>query len=225
MELYDYMKELNENVWCYFFDDSLAHETIYHSLNELEQIIISRLLFIQQVVSERAMRLWINPNYLKKLSESIKNLVEAKILVESDMKKDNYNQYKINENFRITLLNKIYKTNTNNIFIFNNNIKEQLEREKNLYEQNLFPHKEEIFGYAQTKWNNLLHFIASPNFNSVNNYFNSNINNDDPNKYTAYDMARRKRVGKDGGPDMGRKSLDKMASRRSYNRRRKKKKI
>ncbi|CRG97069.1 RNA polymerase II transcription factor B subunit 2, putative [Plasmodium gallinaceum] len=187
MEIYDYMKDLNENIWEYFFDDSLAHETIFHSLNELEQIIISRLLFIQQVVSERAMRLWINPHFLKNLSEGIKNLVDAKILIGSDTKKDNYSQYKINDKFRYTLLNKIYKFNENNIFIFNYNIKEQIEKEKNLYENNLFPTKEEIFSYAQTKWNNLLHFIASPKMNNLNSYVICNNNNNEENNYANTD--------------------------------------
>ncbi|SCN63628.1 RNA polymerase II transcription factor B subunit 2, putative [Plasmodium chabaudi chabaudi] len=166
MEIYDYMKEMDAKIWEYLFDDSLAHETIFNSLNELEQIIISRLLFIQQVVSERAMRLWINPNFLKKLSESIKNLVDVKILVESETKKDNYNQYKINDRFRLTLLNKIYQNDKSNIFIFNNNIKLQLNKEKELYEKKLFPTKEGILCYASARWNTLLHFIASPNLNS-----------------------------------------------------------
>ncbi|KJP87384.1 hypothetical protein AK88_02941 [Plasmodium fragile] len=170
MEIYDYMKELNEKIWTYLFEDSLAHEAILHSLNELEQIIISRLLFIQQVVSERAMRLWINPNSLKKLSECIKNLVEAKILVESETKKDNYNQYRINEKFRYTMLNKIYKNREDKIFIFNNNAKEQMEKEKNLLENNLYPTKEEIVNYTHMRWNNLLHFIASPKLGHMNNY-------------------------------------------------------
>ncbi|SBS88898.1 RNA polymerase II transcription factor B subunit 2, putative [Plasmodium ovale] len=186
MEIYDYMKELNEKMWGYFFEDSLAHATIFHSLNELEQIIISRLLFIQQAVSERAMRLWINPSFLKKLSECIKNLVEAKILIESETKKDNYNQYKLNDKFRHTLLNKIYKNNENNIFIFSNNVKEQIKRERDLYENNSFPSRDEISSYANAKWNNLLHFIASPRLsggtvgssnmgNTNNDYSNSNI--------------------------------------------------
>ncbi|EUD64896.1 transcription initiation factor TFIIH subunit 4 [Plasmodium inui San Antonio 1] len=170
MEIYDYMKELSEKIWTYLFEDSLAHEAILQSLNELEQIIISRLLFIQQVVSERAMRLWINPNFLKKLSECIKNLVEAKILVESETKKDNYNQYKINEKFRHTMLNKIYKNREDKIFIFNNNTKEQMEKEKNLHEKNLYPTKEEITNYAHMRWNNLLHFIASPKLSHMNIY-------------------------------------------------------
>uniref|UniRef100_A0A8C9H6Y7 General transcription factor IIH subunit 4 n=1 Tax=Piliocolobus tephrosceles TaxID=591936 RepID=A0A8C9H6Y7_9PRIM len=178
MEIYDYMKELNEKIWEEFFEDSLAHETILNSLGELEQIIISRLLFIQQVVSERAMRLWINPNYLKKLSECIKNLVDAKILIENKTRKDNCNQYIINEKFRLTLLNKIYKNDENHIFIFNNNIKEQLEKEKKLFEKKLYPSKNEISTYANTKWNNLLHFIASPKF--YNNYMsNNNMTNND----------------------------------------------
>ncbi|EDL44241.1 hypothetical protein, conserved [Plasmodium vivax] len=170
MEIYDYMKEMSEKIWTYLFEDSLAHEAILHSLNELEQIIISRLLFIQQVVSERAMRLWINPNSLKKLSECIKNLVEAKILVESETKKDNYNQYKINEKFRHTMLNKIYKNREDKIFIFNNNVKEQMEKEKNLHENNLYPTKEEVANYAHMRWNNLLHFIASPKLSHLNSY-------------------------------------------------------
>ncbi|ANQ11168.1 Uncharacterized protein PCOAH_00052350 [Plasmodium coatneyi] len=170
MEIYDYMKELNEKIWTYLFEDSLAHEAILQSLNELEQIIISRLLFIQQVVSERAMRLWINPNSLKKLSECIKNLVEAKILVESETKKDNYNQYRINEKFRYTMLNKIYKNREDKIFIFNNNAKEQMEKEKNLLEKNLYPTKEEIVNYTHMRWNNLLHFIASPKLGHMNSY-------------------------------------------------------
>ncbi|CRH02859.1 RNA polymerase II transcription factor B subunit 2, putative [Plasmodium relictum] len=189
MEIYDYMKDLNENIWEYFFDDSLAHETIFHSLNELEQIIISRLLFIQQVVSERAMRLWINPHFLKNLSEGIKNLVDAKILIGSDTKKDNYSQYKINDKFRYTLLNKIYKCNENNIFIFNYNIKEQIEREKNLHKNNLFPTKEEIFSYAQTKWNNLLHFIASPKMNNLNSYLACDNNSNMENNYSNLDYS------------------------------------
>ncbi|CAA9991232.1 transcription factor Tfb2, putative [Plasmodium knowlesi strain H] len=170
MEIYDYMKELSEKIWTYLFEDSLAHEAILQSLNELEQIIISRLLFIQQVVSERAMRLWINPNSLKKLSECIKNLVEAKILVESETKKDNYNQYRINEKFRYTMLNKIYKNREDRISIFNNNAKEQMEKEKNLLENNLYPTKEEILNYTHMRWNNLLHFIASPKLSHMNNY-------------------------------------------------------
>ncbi|GAW83806.1 hypothetical protein, conserved [Plasmodium gonderi] len=186
MEIYDYMKELNERIWGYLFEDSLAHESILQSLNELEQVIISRLLFIQQVVSERAMRLWINPSSLKKLSECIKNLVEAKILVESETKKDNYNQYKINDKFRLTMLNKIYKNNENKIYIFNNNIKEQTEKEKKLYEKNLYPTKEEISNYAHTKWNNLLHFIASPKFNYMNNYNVYNNTNSMEKKHAHY---------------------------------------
>ncbi|CBZ54742.1 hypothetical protein NCLIV_051680 [Neospora caninum Liverpool] len=82
--LYDYIFSLPAAIPHYLFSFTPSCVACFASLCELDRLILLRLLFIQQHVSERAMRLWVGPGSAGDLRRSLQRLVSpCRMLVAS----------------------------------------------------------------------------------------------------------------------------------------------
>ncbi|EPR60186.1 general transcription factor IIH polypeptide 4 GTF2H4 [Toxoplasma gondii GT1] len=82
--LYDYIFSLPAAIRHYLFSFTPGCVACFASLCELDRLIVLRLLFIQQHVSERAMRLWVAPGSAADLRRSLQRLVSpCRMLVTS----------------------------------------------------------------------------------------------------------------------------------------------
>ncbi|EKX74165.1 conserved hypothetical protein [Theileria equi strain WA] len=98
--IFNYLKQLDERVWHRLFLSRACLRAIFRSLGELEQLIIFRLLYIQQAVSERALKLWMSSDAIGELRQSLSVLQSYKILYISETSKDGKQQLKLNSDFR-----------------------------------------------------------------------------------------------------------------------------
>ncbi|PFH37093.1 general transcription factor IIH polypeptide 4 GTF2H4 [Besnoitia besnoiti] len=73
--LYDYIFSLPASIPHYLFSFTPGCVACFAALCELDRLIILRLLFLQQHVSERAMRLWVGPGSAGDLRRSLQRLV------------------------------------------------------------------------------------------------------------------------------------------------------
>ncbi|ORM42032.1 WD repeat-containing protein 82 [Babesia sp. Xinjiang] len=98
-----------ETVWRRLFRKRAALRAIFRSLGELEQLIILRLLSIKQAVSERALRLWMNPNSFTDLRKALSIMQSYHIIQVSDNRtKDGKQQYELHKDFKNSMLCEIY---------------------------------------------------------------------------------------------------------------------
>ncbi|GBE60606.1 general transcription factor IIH polypeptide 4 GTF2H4 [Babesia ovata] len=110
---FNYLRLLGEPVWRRLFRRRAPLRAILRSLGELERLIILRLLNIRQAVSERALRLWMNPNSFTDLRKALSLLQSYHIIQISDNRtKEGKHQYELHKDFKTSLLAEIYDTST-----------------------------------------------------------------------------------------------------------------
>ncbi|GFE53994.1 general transcription factor IIH polypeptide 4 [Babesia ovis] len=98
-------------VWHCLFKRRATLRAIFRSLGELEQLIVLRLLSIKQAVSERALRLWMNPNSFTDLRKALLLLQSYHIIqVSQNRTKDGKQQYELNVHFKNSMSKEIYDT-------------------------------------------------------------------------------------------------------------------
>lgn len=107
--LFNYLRQLGESVWHRLFEKGAPLRAIFRSLGELEQLIILRLLNINQAVSERALRLWMNPNSFGDLRKALSLLQSYGIIqVAENRTKEGKQQYKLHKGFKTSMIGTIY---------------------------------------------------------------------------------------------------------------------
>ncbi|GIX63139.1 general transcription factor IIH polypeptide 4 GTF2H4 [Babesia caballi] len=108
---FNYLRLLGEAVWRRLFRKKASLRAIFRSLGELEQLIVLRLLNIRQAVSERALRLWMNPNSFTDLRKSLSLLQSYHIIQVADNRtKDGKQQYELHKDFKNSMLREMYDT-------------------------------------------------------------------------------------------------------------------
>lgn len=80
LELSEYMALLPPSIPQALMGSSCGCVYFFNSLAAFDQLIILRLLFLQQCVSERAMRLWVAPGSVGDLRRSLQRLVAFHVL-------------------------------------------------------------------------------------------------------------------------------------------------
>ncbi|KAK1936236.1 hypothetical protein X943_002293 [Babesia divergens] len=107
--LFNYLRQLGEPVWHRLFEKGAPLRAIFRSLGELEQLIILRLLNINQAVSERALRLWMNPNSFGDLRKALSLLQSYGIIqVAENRTKEGKQQYELHKGFKTSMIGTIY---------------------------------------------------------------------------------------------------------------------
>ncbi|XP_953787.1 TFIIH subunit, Tf2b [Theileria annulata] len=105
---FNYLKELDEQVWERLFRVKACLVALFRSLGELEKLIIFRLLYIDQSISEKPLRLWMRAHSIADLKHSLTLLQSYKIItVLENTTNDEKQQYKLNDGFKngfVTLL-------------------------------------------------------------------------------------------------------------------------
>ncbi|CDR94231.1 hypothetical protein, conserved [Babesia bigemina] len=110
---FNYLRLLGEPVWRRLFRRRAPLRAILRSLGELEQLIILRLLNIRQAVSERALRLWMNPNSFTDLRAALSLLQSYHIIQVSDNRtKEGKQQFELHKEFKTSMLAELYDTST-----------------------------------------------------------------------------------------------------------------
>ncbi|EDO07156.1 Transcription factor Tfb2 family protein [Babesia bovis T2Bo] len=105
----NHIRLLGDKVWHSLFRRRAPNRAIFRSLGELEQLIILRLVNINQAVPERALRLWMNPTSFTDFRRALSLLRSYYIVEISDNRaKDGKQQYELNQYFKESTLKDIY---------------------------------------------------------------------------------------------------------------------
>ncbi|KAK1443599.1 transcription factor TFIIH subunit p52/TFB2 [Babesia gibsoni] len=107
--LFNYLRKLGEPIWRRLFRKRAPLRAIFRSLGELEKLIVLRLLNINQAVSERALRLWMNPNSFSDLRKALSLLQSYHIIkVSENRTKEGKPQYELQKDFKNEMLSSIH---------------------------------------------------------------------------------------------------------------------
>ncbi|UKJ88347.1 transcription factor IIH subunit [Theileria orientalis] len=102
---FNYLKELDERVWQRLFRVKACLLALFRSLGELEKLIIYRLLYINQAVSERALRLWMCSHSISDLKNAFTLLQSYKIIQASETTtKEGKQQFRLHPDFKNGLI-------------------------------------------------------------------------------------------------------------------------
>nr|PVC54010.1 transcription factor IIH subunit [Theileria orientalis] len=102
---FNYLKELDERVWQRLFQVKACLLALFRSLGELEKLIIYRLLYINQAVSERALRLWMCSHSISDLKNAFTLLQSYKIIQASETTtKEGKQQFRLHPDFKNGLI-------------------------------------------------------------------------------------------------------------------------
>ncbi|UKK00742.2 transcription factor IIH subunit [Theileria orientalis] len=186
---FNYLKELDERVWQRLFRVKACLLALFRSLGELEKLIIYRLLYINQAVSERALRLWMCSHSISDLKNAFTLLQSYKIIQASETTtNEGKQQFRLNPDFKKGLISLLsndenYKYSSDLVMLdslSNPNTSENLngsqvveERDTSLTDQGTSqespprktkspPKVEDLIKHAKLKLDFILLFLVSP---------------------------------------------------------------
>eukprot|EP00921_Rhytidocystis_pertsovi_P003071 GHVQ01005118.1.p1 GENE.GHVQ01005118.1~~GHVQ01005118.1.p1 ORF type:complete len:689 (+),score=60.57 GHVQ01005118.1:272-2338(+) len=160
-DLCEYMSGLSAEVWGMLYRDNSVVTAVYKSLSELEQIIVMRLVFMRLPVSERLLRLWMQPNHEALVKKAITSLRSRNVvyLKSQDAEKaakssQEVAQYLLQQELQLTLQNMILRG-------FSLSGCTLLSRSAGGFSGIRIPSHQELHQYSRRRWDSLLRWMMS----------------------------------------------------------------